>query len=69
MAMFLLVVVLFFTMGKLGKRLASALKKIMGSSSSCSRGRLSTRYTEHEESPLHEDEEIMPTEEQELEQE
>ena len=52
MAMFLLVVVLFFTMGRFGKAIARTIKKIMGSSSKCSHGSSSSCYTNHEESPM-----------------
>jgi hypothetical protein len=52
-------------MGRFGKKLAGALKKIMGLSLSHSNGSSSTRYIEHEESLMHEDEEIVPFEEQE----
>ena len=55
-------------MGRLEKAIASAIKKIAGSSSKRSHGSSSSRYTEHEESPMHEDEETMPMEEQEQEQ-
>jgi hypothetical protein len=52
-------------MGRFRKSIVSTIKKITGSSSSYSHGSSSTRYTEHEESPMHEDEETIPTEEQE----
>jgi len=52
-------------MGKFGRKLAGALKNVMGASSSRSHGSSSMRYTKPEESPMHEDEETEPTEEQE----
>ena len=52
-------------MSRFGKTIAGAIKKIMGSSSRRSHGSLRMHYTEYEESPMHEDEEIVPTEEQE----
>ena len=64
MAKFSLVVVLFFAMGRFRKAIAGAIKKIAGSSSERSHGSSSSRYTEHEERPMHEDEETMLTEEQ-----
>ena len=69
MLKFLLVVVLFFAMGRLGKAIAGVIKKITGSSSKRSRGSSSSRYTKHEGSPMHEVEETVPMEEQEQEQE
>ena len=68
MAKFLLIVVLFFAMGRFRKAIVGAVKKIMGSISKCSRGSSSSHYTEREESSMHEDEETVPTEEQEQEQ-
>ena len=62
-------VVVFFAMGKFERKLADAFKKVVGASLSRSRGSSSARYTEPEESPVHEDEETMPTEEEEQEQE
>ena len=56
-------------MGRFRKAITSAIKKIAGSRLKCSHGSSSSLYTEHEESPMHEDEETMPTEEQEEEQE
>jgi len=56
-------------MGRFRKALAGAVKKVMRLSSKRSRGSSSSRYTKHEGSPMHEDEETMPTEEQEEEQE
>ena len=56
-------------MGRFGKAIAGAVKKIAGSSSKRSHGSSSTCYTEHEESPMHEDEETVLTKEQEQEQE
>ena len=56
-------------MGKFSRKLSGAFKKAIGGSSSHSRRSSSTRYTEHEESPMHEDEKTMPTEEEEQEQE
>jgi hypothetical protein len=52
-------------MGRFGKSITGAIKKIMGSSSRCSHESSSTCYTEHEESPMHEEEETTPTEEEE----
>jgi hypothetical protein len=54
-------------MGKFGRKLFSALKKIMWSSSSRSHGSSSTHYTEPEGSLMHEDEETTPMEAQEQE--
>ena len=60
----------FPAMGKIGRKLAGAFKKVMGASSSRFRGSSSACYTEPEESPMHEEEEMEPTEEeQEQEQE
>jgi len=57
-------------MGKIGRKLAGAFKKVMGASSSHSRSSSSARYTEPKESLMHEEEEMEPTkEEQEQEQE
>jgi hypothetical protein len=56
-------------MGRFGKSITGAIKKITGLSSRRSYGSLSMRYTEHEDCPMHEDEETMPTEEEEQEQE
>ena len=51
-------------MNKLGSKLSGVLKKIKGLSSSCSRGSSSAHFsTEPKESPMHEEEEAMPTEE------
>ena len=50
-------------MGRLEMKVIGALKKIMGSSSSCSRGSSSAHFTEPEESPVHEEDETTPTEE------
>jgi hypothetical protein len=55
-------------MSGLGKRLSGALKKVVGGSSSRSRGSWSQRHSEPEGSPMHEDEKMEPMEEQELEQ-
>jgi len=55
-------------MDRFGKRLIGVLKKVMVSSSSCSRGGSSMCYTEPEEILMHEDGETVPTEEQEQEQ-
>ena len=63
-----LVVVLFPAMGRFRKAIPGTVKKIAGSSSKCSRGCSSSRYTEHEESPMHEDEETEQEEEQEEEE-
>jgi hypothetical protein len=52
-------------MGRFRKKVAGAHKKITELSSSRSRGSSSARFTEPEESPMHEDEETMLTEEQE----
>ena len=52
-------------MGKFGRKLAGAFKKAMGASLSRSHKSSSARYTELEESPMHEEEETEPTEEQE----
>jgi hypothetical protein len=67
-AKFLLIVVLFFAMGKLGRKLSNAFKEMTGSSLSHSCGSSSTCHTEHEESPMHKDEDTVPMEEQEQEQ-
>ena len=56
-------------MGKFGRKLAGAFKKVMGPSSSRSCGSSSVRYTEPKESPMHEDEQTEPMEVQEEEQE
>ena len=56
-------------MGKFGWKLVGAFKKAMGASSSRSCRSSSARYTEPEDSPMHEEEETEPTEEQEEEQE
>jgi hypothetical protein len=61
----LLLVLLFFTMGRLGKAIAGAIKKVTGSGAKGSHGSSSSRYTEREKSPMQEDEETEPTEEQE----
>jgi hypothetical protein len=59
-------IVVFVAMGKFGKKLFGAFKKAMGASSSCSRGSSSAHYSaEHSKSPMHEDKEAAPTEEQE----
>jgi hypothetical protein len=50
-------------MGRFGKTIADAAKKITGSSSKRSCASSSSRYTEQEESPMHE--EVEHTEEQE----
>jgi len=52
-------------MGKFGRKLADASKKAVGASLSHSHGSSSVRYTEPEESLMHEDEETEPLEEQE----
>lgn len=52
-------------MGKFGMKLAGAFKKAMGAGSSCSHGSSSLRFSKPEESPMHEEEETEPTEEQE----
>ena len=52
-------------MGKFGRKLAGAFKKAVGPNSSRSRESSSTCYTEPEESPMHEDEEMVPMEEEE----
>ena len=57
--------VVFFAMGKFRRELAGAFKKAVGASSSHSRGSSSMRYTEPEESLMHEEEETEPTKEQE----
>ena len=59
---------LFFAMGKFGRKLSSAFK-VMQASSSRSHERSTMRYTKHEESLMHEDEETVPTEEEQQEQE
>jgi hypothetical protein len=51
-------------MGSFEKKVTRALKKIMGSSSSCSHESSSVHFTESEESPMHEDEETTPMEAQ-----
>jgi hypothetical protein len=68
MAKFLLVVVLFSAMGRFGKAITGVIKKIAGSSSKRSHGSSNSCYNKHGESPMHEYEEIVPTEEQEEEQ-
>jgi hypothetical protein len=50
-------------MGRFGKTIADMAKKIVGSSSKRSRASSSSRYTEQEESPMHE--EVEHIEEQE----
>jgi hypothetical protein len=60
---FSLVVCVVFTIGRFGKKIVGALKKIIGLSSSPSHGSSSTHFTEPKESPMHEDKEITPTEE------
>ena len=55
-------------MGKFGRKLVGAFNKAVGASSSHSRGSSSACYTEPKESPMHEDEETVPTEEEEQEQ-
>jgi hypothetical protein len=54
-------------MGKFGRKLSGALKKIMWLSSSHSRGSSSAHYAEPEGSLMHEDEETTPMEAQEQE--
>ena len=56
-------------MGKFGRKLIGAFKKAVGASSCHSHGSSSVRYTEPEESPMHEEEETEPMEEQGAEQE
>jgi hypothetical protein len=50
-------------MGRFRKAIASAVKKVTGSSSKHSHASSSSCYTEHEESPMQEDEENEPMEE------
>ena len=50
-------------MGKFGRKLSDALKKITGASLSHSRGSSSAHHSaEYSESPMHEEEEAMPME-------
>ena len=56
-------------MDKFGRKLVDAFKKAVGASSSRSRGSSSARYTEPEESTMHEDKKMVPMEEEEQEQE
>jgi hypothetical protein len=63
------VVVVYFAMSRIGRKLTGAFKKALEGSSRCSRGSSSMHVSEPEESPMHEDEEMEPTEEQEQEQE
>ena len=57
-------------MGRFGKKIISALKRITGSSSSRSHGSSNTCVSKPKESPMHEEEETEPMEkEQEQEQE
>jgi len=56
-------------MGKFRRKLADAFKKTVGASSSRSHGSSSAHYTKPEESPMHEEEETEPMEEQGAEQE
>jgi hypothetical protein len=51
-------------MGRFGKAITGAIKKVMGPSSKRSYASSSSHYTECEESPMQEDEENEPTEEQ-----
>ena len=51
-------------MDKFGRKLVDAFKKAVGASSSRSRGSSSARYTEPEESTMHEDKKMVPTEEE-----
>jgi hypothetical protein len=60
---FLLIFCVVFTIGRFGKKIAGAFKKIVGLSSSPSHGSSSAHFTEPEESPMHEDKETTPTEE------
>ena len=56
-------------MGKFGRKLTDAFKKAVGVSSSRSHETSSVRNIEPEESPMHEDKEMVPMEEEEQEQE
>ena len=57
-------IVVFFTMCKFRRKLTDTFKKAMEASWSHSRRSSSTGYTKPEESPMHEDEETVPMEEE-----